>query len=86
MKIIEHLKEKNILDSWIPQIPKTFIELILELEYDDKKIIEMLDEVIEKEENTGGTIEFDFFKLENDLNNRKIKKEVDETTLEIEEL
>lgn len=86
LKIIEHLKEKNILDSWIPQIPKTFIELILELEYDDKKIIEMLDEVIEKEENTGGTIEFDFFKLENDLNNRKIKKEVDETTLEIEEL
>ena len=86
LKIIEHLKEKNILDSWIPQIPKTFIELILELEYDDKKIIEILDEVIEKEENTGGTIEFDFFKLENDLNNRKIKKEVDETTLEIEEL
>lgn len=86
LKIIEHLKEKNILDSWIPQIPKTFIELILELEYDDKKIIEMLDEVIEKEENTEGTIEFDFFKLENDLNNRKIKKEVDETTLEIEEL
>ena len=86
LKIIEHLKEKNILDSWIPQIPKTFIELILELEYDDKKIIEMLDEVIEKEENTGGTIEFDFFKLENDLNNRKIKKEVDEITLEIEEL
>lgn len=86
LKIIEHLKEKNILDSWIPQIPKTFIELILELEYDDKKIIEMLDEVIEKEENTGGTIEFDFFKLENDLNNRKIKKEVDETALEIEEL
>lgn len=86
LKIIGHLKEKNILDSWIPQIPKTFIELILELEYDDKKIVEMLDEVIEKEENEGGTIEFDFFKLENELNNRKIKKEVDETTLEIEEL
>lgn len=86
LEIIEHLKEKNVLDSWIPEIPKTFIELILELEYDNNNIKEILDEVIEKEENTGAAIEFDFFKLENELKSKKIKQKVEENLLEIEDI
>ncbi|MDY2801455.1 MAG: hypothetical protein SOV59_09365, partial [Fusobacterium mortiferum] len=86
LKIITYLKEKKILDSWIPQIPKTFIELILELEYDDKKINEIFDEFIDDDENSYGTADFDFIKLENDLKNKKVKKEVEELSLEIEDI
>lgn len=85
LDIIEHLKEKNILDSWIPQIPKTFIERILELEIDRKKITEVLDKEIEKEEE-GTPVQFDFLKLEKELENSKINQKLEENSLEIEEI
>ncbi len=71
-RVIKHLKEKNMIDSWIPQMPEEFIYSIQMLSQTDenitKKVLELLDKQIDIDKD--GTIvnfECDFNAIKEEL-------------------